>query len=154
MKLVLWLSLFLIMGCGENSVLAKSDTSSPACMCDPDALNQAVLDRIFDSGIGQPMYLGTGPDASLESLKRNQVLVDKIWTYSKTLKDHCLQDAYVHWASFYQQQHDDAVEKIKHPMADTDAIVRTEEEKRKKREVEECKRRGIVPRIDLGELHP
>jgi PBP1b-binding outer membrane lipoprotein LpoB len=127
------------------------DKSSPSCMCDPDALKQAVLDRIFDSGIGQPLYNdmqgskyeGTLTTAKLEDGER---LIDKLRRYSSKLTDTCLKNSYLDWISFYQAQYDEGTNALAHPEAAPSDDYK-ERQKEKDREVEECKRKGTVPAI-------
>lgn len=126
----------------------EDDKSSPACMCNPDALKQAVLDRIFDSGIGSVIYENEQyPDKLTKAgLDTAQHQLDRLSRYRDALKDHCLQDAYSSWVSFYQSVHDEGIQKLEHP-EEVQRDSSRDEQKEKDREVAECKRRGTVPRM-------
>jgi hypothetical protein len=129
---------------GNNNtvvVMQEKDTS-PACMCDPEALNTAVLDRIWESGFSDTEW----DSPSMGMFNDAQDHLNKIKRYAGRLKDTCLQDKYNGWVQFYQGRLDVAVNKFKHPetshQTDEDRI-----EKQRAKEVAECKRKGTVPRI-------
>jgi hypothetical protein len=147
----------IITGGIETAVTAVPKDASPSCMCDPDALKQAVLDRIFDSGIGQHIYndeQGAAYEHNLSLAKLNdaQRLIDKLRRYAARLTDRCLKDGYTNWISFYQSQHDDDMDALNHPQNHPKDTSAEDEQKKQKREVEECKRKGTVPAIPGGAL--
>lgn len=148
-----WISIFpllLLAGCQTiQPVSAAPDPKSPACMCDPDALSKAVLDRIFESGVGQQLYYDSERKITLEGLASDHKLINSVWTFSKKQTDRCLKDTYAHWAAYYQGEYEDHMNQLKHPNAVKEDGWQAEQKKRD-REVEECKRRGIVPPVETG----
>lgn len=132
----------------KDSPSLPAKDNSPACMCNPDALKQAVLDRIYESGIGKVIYDNQQqPDrATKAQLDISQRQIDRLGRYRNNIKDHCLQDAYSNWFEFYQSQHDEGIRALELPAGIAKNTYK-EDAAQREREVAECKRRGTVPRM-------
>jgi hypothetical protein len=130
-------------GSNNNVVVMQGKDTSPACMCDPEALTTAVIDRIYETDFKDASY---EEDSTVADYNEMQKQLDKLKRYTARLKDTCLQSKYASVLELYQRDHDKGLSSLQHPEAPRKSDWDLREEAQK-REVDKCKRDGTVPQI-------
>lgn len=118
---------------------------SPACKCDPEALDYAVIERLREADVDP---WGLGSDATEQDYLALKKRIERTQIYAAKLKDRCLREKYNKWLEWSEDSANNAIKQSKE-MAGKKGDYYREQAKTKAAlaEAERCKRSGIVPAL-------
>lgn len=128
----------------QPHVMGKASTDdSPACKCDPEALDYAVIERLREADVDAWAIAHTKRAA--DGL---QVRIDRVRALNAKVKDRCLKGKYEKWLDFEQSLLDSLQKQVKEDKQGNSDAAREEAKKQAAfKEAERCKRLGIVPAL-------
>lgn len=125
-----------------NIAVGETMQDSPACHCDPHALDFAVMQRLEEAGVHTDYNSAyEGPVEPLNQEKKYRV---KLRAIASKIQDSCLRKAYLHWLSVYDDDLVNAYAAIEKG-GQSEIERRAAELRRQFAEAERCKRDGTVP---------